>query len=247
MSQELIPVFIATIGNLPVNTVDARVLHSFLEVKSEFRNWIKNRIDDFSFTQGIDFITGNFLPGSDRIDYHITIGMGKELAMVERNAKGKQARQYFIECERRLLESKPATPQSFAQALRLAAEQQERIEQQQREIEASRPKVMFHDQVVSSESLLDFASMFSLLQRKTGQQFTRRTFLEFCRRHGIACQTNPYGGIRTDRFVPRKDYVGPWFVSEMHANGVTEWMVRPIAVAGIVQLIELDRHPMPSC
>jgi hypothetical protein len=69
--------------------------------------------------------------------------------------------------------------------------------------------------------------------------------LEFCRRHGIACQANPYGGIGTNRFVPRKDYVGPWFVSEMHPNGVTEWMVRPIAVAGIVQLVELDRQPMP--
>ena len=69
--------------------------------------------------------------------------------------------------------------------------------------------------------------------------------LEFCRRHGIACQANPYGGIGTNRFVPRKDYVGPWFVSEMHPNGVTEWMVRPIAMAGIVQLVELDRQPMP--
>ena len=36
-----------------------------------------------------------------------------------------------------------------------------------------------------------------------------------------------------------------WFVSEMHPNGVTEWMVRPIAVAAIVQLVELDRQPMP--
>lgn len=139
---------------------------------------------------------------------------------------------------------KPVAPQSFAQALRLAAEQQERIEQQQREIEAARPKIAFHDQVVSSESLLDFSSMFSLLQRRTGQQFTRRTFLEFCRRHGIACQANRFGGIGTNRFVPRKDYVGPWFVSEMHPNGVTEWMVRPIAIAGIVQLIELDRQPI---
>lgn len=132
-------------------------------------------------------------------------------------------------------------PRSFADALRLAADQQERIEQQQREIEASRPKVMFHDQVVSSESLMDFTNMFSLLQRKTGQRFNRRTFLEFCRRHGIARRANPYNGIDTFRFVPNQDYVNTWFVSEIHANGVTEWMVRPLAVAGIVQLIEIDR------
>lgn len=137
---------------------------------------------------------------------------------------------------------KPAMPQSYAEALRLYADQVERNEQQQREIEASRPKVAFHDQVVSSETLLDFSQAFSLLQRRTGQHFTRRTFLEFCRRHGIACQPNPHAGIGADRFVPRKDYVGTWFVSEMHPNGVTEWMLRPLAIAGIVQLIEMDRQ-----
>ena len=137
---------------------------------------------------------------------------------------------------------KPSLPQSYAEALRLYADQVERNEQQQREIEAGRPKIAFHDQVVSSETLLDFAQAFSLLQRRTGQRFTRRTFLEFCRRHGIACQPNPHAGIGADRLVPRKDYVGTWFVSEMHPNGVTEWMVRPLAMAGIVQLIEMDRQ-----
>lgn len=139
-------------------------------------------------------------------------------------------------------EIKPSLPQSYAEALRLYADQVERNEQQQREIEASRPKVAFHDQVVSSETLIDFTEAFSLLQRRTGQRFTRRNFLEFCRRHAIACQPNPHAGIGADRFVPRKDYVGTWFVSEMHPNGVTEWMLRPMALAGIVQLIEWDRQ-----
>jgi hypothetical protein len=130
-----------------------------------------------------------------------------------------------------------------AEAARAWALEYERSQTLQREVEASRPKVVFHDQVVSSESVMDFASMFSLLQRKTGQHFNRPKFLEFCRRHGIACQANQYSGVGTNRFVPRKDYVGTWFVSEMHPNGVTEWMVRPIAIAGIVQLIELDRNP----
>jgi len=245
MSNQLIPVFTATIGDAPVNAVDARKLHEFLEVRSEFRNWIKNRITDYGFVQDIDYIAGNFLPGSDRIDYHCSISMGKELAMVERNAKGKQARQYFIECERRLMESKPALPRNYVEALRLAADQQERLEQQQQELESTRPKALFHDQVVSSETLMDFASMFSLLQRKTGQRFNRASFLAFARRHAIACQATPYNGSSQNRFVPRQAYIGSWFVSEMHGNGVTEWKVRPIAIAGIVQLIEFDRNQSP--
>ena len=139
----------------------------------------------------------------------------------------------------------PTLPRNFAEALRLAADQQERIEQQQREIEASRPKVVFHDQVVVSETLLDFTELFSLLQRKTGQEFSRTTFIEFGRRHGFICQQNPHSGITKNRLVPRKDYVGTWFVSEMRGDGGTEWRVRPMAVAGIVALIEIERNRHP--
>lgn len=67
------------------------------ECPGEPATWIKNRIKNYEFIEGIDFIAGNFLPGSERIDYHLTIDMAKELSMVERNEKGKQARQYFIE------------------------------------------------------------------------------------------------------------------------------------------------------
>lgn len=92
-----------TINAQTVQTVNARELHEFLEVKSEFRNWIKNRIADFGFVENQDFVTfGKNLPGGGKQnDYHLTLDMAKELSMVEHNDKGKQARLYFIECERR--------------------------------------------------------------------------------------------------------------------------------------------------
>ncbi|AWY01572.1 hypothetical protein A8139_17585 [Marinomonas primoryensis] len=40
------------------------------------------------------------------MNYFITLDMAKELAMVERNEKGKQARRYFIDCEKQLHEQK---------------------------------------------------------------------------------------------------------------------------------------------
>ena len=151
--NELIPIRRDEINGEVRQTVDARELHAFLGVKSEFRNWIKNRIEQFGFVQGVDFVAGKFLPGSEQVDYFLTLDMGKELSMVERTAKGKEARLYFLECERRALAAKPAhsIPQTYAEALQLAADQARRIEQQAQQIEAAKPAVEFHERVGVAE------------------------------------------------------------------------------------------------
>jgi len=58
-----------------------------LEVKYEFRHWIKNRIKQYGFTQDVNFIAGTFLPGSERIDYHLTLHMAKELSIADMEYK----------------------------------------------------------------------------------------------------------------------------------------------------------------
>lgn len=84
--------------------VSARTLHAFLESKQEFANWIKNRIDKYGFVENQDFeVFDNFVKnpngGRPQKEYALSIGMAKELSMVEGNEKGKQARRYFIKCE----------------------------------------------------------------------------------------------------------------------------------------------------
>lgn len=98
------------IGGEQVQTVDARKLHTFLKVGRAFSNWIKGRIVEYGFVEGQDFVTAQNLstPNPARsnsraqrtIEYHLTLDMAKELSMVERTEKGRQARRYFIECER---------------------------------------------------------------------------------------------------------------------------------------------------
>jgi len=91
-----------------IQTVNARDLHEFLEVGRDFSNWIKDRIGEYVFNENEDYIVfakiGENLPqgGRPAIEYHISLDMAKELAMVERTEKGRQARKYFIECENRL-------------------------------------------------------------------------------------------------------------------------------------------------
>lgn len=87
--------------------VNARDLHIFLESKQQFGNWIVNRIEQYGFVEGQDYLLNKIiiqLPSGAKYqnDYHLTLDMAKELSMVERNAKGKQARQYFIACEKAL-------------------------------------------------------------------------------------------------------------------------------------------------
>ena len=101
--KDLIVITKQQIGSEEINSVDARELHVFLEVGQHYSDWIKKRIKEYNFTQHTDFITNhNSMFSPPRKDYTITIDMAKELSMVEKNQKGKEARKYFIECEKEL-------------------------------------------------------------------------------------------------------------------------------------------------
>lgn len=90
-------------GDASIETVSGRRLHVFLENGDAFSNWIADRIRQYDFIEGVDFLTylENAKKGRPSKEYAISLDMAKELSMVERNAKGKEARRYFIECERR--------------------------------------------------------------------------------------------------------------------------------------------------
>ncbi|EIL8765943.1 antA/AntB antirepressor family protein, partial [Escherichia coli] len=109
---QLIPVFEGTISNEPTLLVNARDLHGFLEVGKDFSNWIRARLNEYGFVENLDYIlfSPNLAktPGRRRKDYHLTLDTAKELAMVERNEKGRQIRRYFIECEKKLRSMQPA-------------------------------------------------------------------------------------------------------------------------------------------
>ncbi|WP_315120959.1 antA/AntB antirepressor family protein [uncultured Clostridium sp.] len=106
LTNELIPVYRNEKGHKLVN---ARELHEWLESGQDFSTWIKSRITQYGFVEGIDFtsfhnIVEREIGATKRIEYIITLAMAKELSMIERTEKGKQARQYFIKCEEKLKE-----------------------------------------------------------------------------------------------------------------------------------------------
>ncbi|HBH8221346.1 TPA: antA/AntB antirepressor family protein [Escherichia coli] len=107
MNAQLIPVFNGTISNETALLVNARDLHTFLDVGKRFASWIVERIAEYGFVENQDFmiisqVRERIGRGRPAKDYHLTLDTAKELAMVERNEKGRQVRRYFIECEKRL-------------------------------------------------------------------------------------------------------------------------------------------------
>ena len=118
--------------------VSARELHSFLGATERFSNWF-GRQTQYGFVEGIDF-TGceefNTLANQTLTDFALTIDCAKEISMLQRSEKGKQARLYFIACEKKLKEvSKPLSQLELiiksAQAL---LEQEKRMDNVEREI-----------------------------------------------------------------------------------------------------------------
>lgn len=104
---DLIPVQVTRDGKHTTVRVDARTLHKALGVGKTFAAWLPNRIKEYGFTEGKEFFpvlekTSGKSGGRHRIDYLLTLGMAKELAMVERSDVGQRVRRYFIDLEERV-------------------------------------------------------------------------------------------------------------------------------------------------
>jgi phage anti-repressor protein len=132
-TKELIPILEYEDGKIAVN---ARDLHEFLGCKQQFADWIKIRIKTYEFVENEDFIliSQNYeikkSHGGDRrsIDYALTLDCAKELCMVENNEQGRIARKYFIECEKKVLDTMRALPKNYVEALKaLVVSEEEKL------------------------------------------------------------------------------------------------------------------------
>ncbi|PHM23362.1 antA/AntB antirepressor family protein [Xenorhabdus ehlersii] len=125
---EMLPVIQCKIGGQVINGVSAKALHEALGVKRAFAAWVGERINQYSFTKDQDYsvVVNLSYPNSDSAksrqqltkDYHVTISMAKELAMVERTEQGRLIRQYFIKCEEALHKVAPAVTKQLRNELK---------------------------------------------------------------------------------------------------------------------------------
>ena len=135
--NEIMPIYERTSTGEKV--VNARELHSYLNVERDFSTWINQRILDYGFVEGPDFSTflGKSKGGRPPKEYVLTLEMGKELGMVERNEEGRRVRKYFIEIEKRAKQL--SQPQSIEDLIIMQAQSVKEVKQ---EIELAKSEIL---------------------------------------------------------------------------------------------------------
>jgi len=173
--------------------VSARNLHEYLGATERFGAWF-DRQKGYGFVESVDYQgckVFNTLANQEVIDFALTLNTAKEISMLQRTEKGKEARLYFLECEKVAKKEVGfiGVPKSFKEALYLAAQQQEIIEQQQALIAESAPKAEFYDQVTGSKDCIDMAEVAKVCNLGIG----RNRLFQFLRDEKILQQSNqPY-------------------------------------------------------
>ncbi|EFV3498578.1 phage antirepressor Ant [Salmonella enterica] len=180
MATQLIPVFNGTINNEPVLLCDARELHTFLGVGKVFAAWITARIAEYEFVENQDYTLTFSKTGKRQNvlckDYHLTLDTAKELAMVERNEKGRQIRRYFIECEKQL--------------------------RQQSQQPVPAPKPLIHTITLTDEELCDMCWLWKISDNM--QQAAKKIYpglLELGSEHTGVCRDAAYESVATIKRV----------------------------------------------
>ena len=207
--NELIKITTNESGN---QVVSARELHKFLEVETRFNDWI-SRMMNYGFVENVDYQVllkneYNLSGGRPSTDYALTLDTAKAISMIQRSEKGKQARQYFIECEKRLKEvvsnQQPVLPlknQLQLDILNSAGDEnqvlyalleyeKQYVKPLELENEAMKPKAEFYDIVADSK---DTFTMNEVAKNVNIRGLGRNKMFAFLRYHKILMSNNdPY-------------------------------------------------------
>lgn len=164
--------------------VSARELHGFLEVETPYRIWFP-RMCEYGFALGEDFnpyknervqMEGGRIVSRMVDDAAISIDMAKEICMLQRNEKGKQARQYFLQ-----LEKDWNSPEKvMARALQIADRKIKALEEEK---ETNRPKVLFADSVAASKTSILVGELAKLL-KQNGVDIGQNRLFDWLRSNG---------------------------------------------------------------
>lgn len=151
--------------------ISGRLLHEFLEIKTRYNDWF-DRMLSYGFSKNIDYIAitqkrvtaqGNETTYTDHI---LKLSMAKELCMLARNEKGKQARKYFIKCEEAWNSQEAVLSRALVIANKTLASANKQILQLTTENAVMKPKADYFDELVDRNTLTNFRETAKLLHER---------------------------------------------------------------------------------
>lgn len=176
--------------------VSGRELHEFLEVRTNYSTWF-DRMKDYGFEENIDYILLSGFEkqigsgGHNKIDHHIKLDMAKEIAMLQRTDKGKQARQYFLQLEKMWNSPEMVMKRALEYADKKVLELNTKIEE-------DKPKVFFAEAVSISKTSILVKDLATLLTQK-GIKIGQTRLFEWLRKNEYLCKSKPYWNKPTQR------------------------------------------------
>lgn len=161
--------------------ISGRELHEFLEVETPYHIWFP-RMVEYGFTENVDFIGFEQKctkphGGRPSTDHAIKIDMAKEIAMIQRSEKGKQARQYFIQVEKDF----NSPEKIMARALQIAERELSTLRLENKEM---KPKALFADAVSASHTSILVGEMAKIL-RQNGVDIGQNRLFSWLRENGF--------------------------------------------------------------
>ena len=177
--------------------ISGRELHEALEIKTQYTKWFE-RMTEYGYQKNIDYIAisqkrltaqGNV---TTYIDHALTIDTAKEIAMIQRNEIGRAVRQHFIR-----IEDAWNSPEMIVErALQIQTNKVEKLEAQ---VEENKPKVLFADSVVGSQSSVLVGELAKLL-KQNGVDIGQNRLFEWMRENGyLIKQTGENYNLPTQR------------------------------------------------
>lgn len=151
--------------------ISGRLLHQFLEIGTEYTKWFE-RMCEYGFTENIDFNSvkidevrkeGNRTVKRQLNNHILKLNMAKELCMLARNERGKEARQYFIKCEESWNSPEMIMSRALAIANKNLLMKDEQILKLMAENTEIKPKADYFDELVERNTLTNFRETAKLL------------------------------------------------------------------------------------
>ena len=164
-------------------TVSARELYQFLETTERFNSWFE-RMTQYGLVENTDYTTVKKLtevPNNGGIqireldDYQLTIDTAKQIAMLQRNEKGTQARKYFIQVEN----AWNSPERVMARALEIAHKTIATLELENNEM---KPKALFADAVATADTSILIGDLAKLI-KQNGHDIGQKRLFEWLRNH----------------------------------------------------------------